>query len=46
VPRARRAELNALLVGEGFAVAELVERQPRLEDYFHQITSEEVGAQP
>jgi ABC-type multidrug transport system ATPase subunit len=44
VPRARRAELNALLVGEGFAVSELVERQPRLEDYFHQITSDEAGA--
>jgi ABC-2 type transport system ATP-binding protein len=40
VPRARRAELNARLVAEGFAVSELVERQPRLEDYFHQITAD------
>ena len=44
VPRVRRAELNARLVGEGFAVSELVERQPRLEDYFHQITSAEAEA--
>ena len=45
VPRARRAELNARLVGEGFAVAELVERQPRLEDYFHQITTDASGGE-
>jgi hypothetical protein len=32
-------------VAEGFAVSELVERQPRLEDYFHQITAD-VGVAP
>jgi len=40
VPRDRRAELNAILVREGFAVSELVERRPSLEDYFHQVTAD------
>jgi ABC-2 type transport system ATP-binding protein len=37
-PKERRAELNALLVHDGFAVSELVERRPSLEEYFHAIT--------
>lgn len=34
--RSDRAALNARLIGEGFAVSELRERRPTLEDYFHE----------
>ncbi len=40
VLEARRAELNALLVGEGFEVSQLVTRRPSLEDYFHRVTAD------
>lgn len=36
VPSARRAELNALLNGEGVAVAGFAEIKPTLEDFFHE----------
>ena len=41
VPRARRGELNALLVKAGFEVSELAERRPSLEDYFYQAISDD-----
>lgn len=39
IPRARRAELNALLVAQGFAIDEFTERKPSLEDFFHEKIS-------
>jgi len=40
VPESRRAELNAMLVREGFEVSQLVTRRASLEDYFHQVTAD------
>jgi ABC-type multidrug transport system ATPase subunit len=40
--RERRAELNAVLVRDGFAISELIERRPSLEEYFHQLTGADV----
>lgn len=36
IHRDRRAELNALLVREGFAVTDFHEKRPTLEDFFHE----------
>ena len=41
VARSRRAELNALLVKQGFGVAQLVERRASLEDYFHRTIADD-----
>ena len=43
IAREGRAELNAALVGAGFQVSQLVERRPTLEDYFHQVISDNAG---
>ncbi len=40
VPRARRSELNALLIKQGFEVAGFAERRPSLEEYFRETISD------
>ncbi|MBI1785100.1 ABC transporter ATP-binding protein, partial [Candidatus Sumerlaeota bacterium] len=43
IPRARRGELNGLLVRDGFVVHDFTERRPTLEDYFHQRIAEDAA---
>ena len=45
MPRARRAELNRLLVAEGLEIEELRTRRPSLEDFFHQTITAETEPQ-